>query len=75
MVARHFLDDRSAPVIFKHDEMADQIKKPALVEHAAEQHFQLRHGDGRNRLAFNCPPRHEAFLVRADRADAGFNSV
>ena len=66
---------RTAAVILEHDEMPDEIQKTALVEHATQQNFKLRHGGGRDGFAVNRAPRHEAFLVRADRADARLQAV
>ena len=62
-------------VILEHDEMPDEIEEPPLVEHAAQQHFQLRHRSRRKRLAPNRTPRHEPLPVRADRADARFQPI
>ena len=75
MIARQFFDDGIAAVVLKHDEMPDEIQKTALIEHAAQQNFKLRHGGGRDGFAVNGAPRHEAFLVRADGADARLQPV
>ena len=75
VVARQLLDDAIAAVILEHDEMPDEIEETPFVEHAAQQHFQLREFGGRDGFAINGAPRHEAFLVRADRADARLQAV
>ena len=75
VVTRYLFDDRIPAVVLEDDEMADEIEKPPFVEHAAQQHFQLRHGGGRERFAVNGAPRHEAFFIRADGADARFQAV
>ena len=75
VIARQFFDDAIAAVVLEHDEMPDEVKKAAFIEHAAQQHFKLRHGGGRDGFAVNGAPRHEAFLVRADGADARLQAV
>jgi hypothetical protein len=63
------------PVVLEHDEVAEQVEEPPLVEHAADQHLELAHVVGRERLALDGAPGQEALLVRRQRADARFEPV
>ena len=75
VIARQFFDDGIAAVVFKNDEMPDEVEETALLKYAAQQHFKLRHGGGRDGFTVNRAPRHEAFLVRADGADTRLQPV
>ncbi len=44
VIARHLLRERAAAEILEHDEMADEIEKPALLEHAREHDLQFGRG-------------------------------
>src|SRR5438128_5796905 len=55
MITCHLLR-QSRPVVLEHDEMPDEIEETKLVEHPAQQHFQLRHCGGRDRFTFDGTP-------------------
>ncbi len=44
MIAGDLLCERAAAEILEHDEMADEIEKPALLEHPREHDLQFRRG-------------------------------
>jgi len=66
---------RRLPVAHEQDVAADDLQEPLLVEHAPNQHFQLRRLRGRQLVAFDGAPGHEAVLVRGQRAHAGVDAV
>src|SRR5690606_5181982 len=55
--------------------VAQEVEQPALVEYAADQHLELAHRRGRERLALDGAPGHEALLVRRERADARLETI
>jgi len=63
MVARQLLHDLFA-VIFKHDEIANQIKQARFVENAFEQRFQLQRTRRDEVFARDGAPRHEPLPIR-----------
>ena len=69
------LCERAAAEILEHNEMADEIEKPARLEHPGEHDLQF--GEARRRILAPADraPRLEPFLARAERADAGLHAV
>lgn len=72
VIASQFLGN-DAGILLEHDETADKIEEPPLLEYAFYQGFQLRGRKGVNILALDCPPRGESFPVR--RQSANFSLV
>ncbi len=56
MVACHLLYKLTAAFILEHDEMPDQVKKPAFVKNPEQQYLNLRHLSRRKCLALDGPP-------------------
>ncbi len=73
MIASEFLGDLAA-VILEHDEVADQIEKAALLEHAFQHHLQFGQARGLA-IAGDGAPGLEPLAPRAERADARFHAV
>ena len=75
VISRDLLRERAAAEILEHNEMADEIEKPARLEHAGEHDLQF--GQARRRILAPADraPRLEPFLARAERADAGLHAV
>ena len=74
VVAGDLLGQLAGALVLEHDEMAHQIEKAALLEHAFEHHLQF----GKLRrviVAGNGAPRLEPFLAGAQRADARLHAV
>jgi hypothetical protein len=75
VIPRDLLCERAAAEILEHDEMADQIEKPARLEHAGEHHLQL----GETRCGILAPadraPRLKPFLADAERANAALHAI
>src|SRR5690606_42067203 len=63
VIPGHLLGDR-VTVTLEDDEVAQEVEQPALVEYAADQHLERAHRRGRERLALDGAPGHEALLGR-----------
>ena len=64
VVAGHLLDERAAARVLEHDEVAHQVEEAPLVEHALEQHLQLRQVRVGQRLARDRAPGLEPLRAR-----------
>ena len=74
VVARHLLRELAA-VILEHDEVADQVEEPVLVEDARKQHLQLRHRRRSQSVARYRPPRLHPLAPGGERPKARFHSI
>jgi len=74
VVAASFFDD-ALPHRLEHDKCRTRSRKRRLSNTPRNSNFKLWHGGGRDGFAVNRAPRHEAFLVRADGADARLQAV
>ena len=75
VVAGHLLGERAAAVVLEHDEAADQRQEAARLEHAFDQHLQLRQEHRRQPFAVDGPPRLEPLPSRRERAEPGLDAV
>jgi hypothetical protein len=75
VVPGDLLRERAAAEILEHDEMADEIKKPARFERPGEHDLQL--GEARRHIPApaDSAPRLEPFLAGAERADPRLHPV
>jgi len=75
VVARHLLDRRAAAVVLEHDEVADQVEEPTLLEQAFEHDLKLRQVRVCQALARDAAPGLESFPPRRTRADPRLDAV
>ena len=75
VIARDLLERGRAAFLFKDNEIADEIKEAAFLEHAFEQHFQLCDRSRRLCFAFDGLPRQEPFLICRERTEAGIQAI
>ena len=75
VVARDLLGDRAAARVLEHDEVADEVEEPPVLEHTLQQDAELRHRGRGVGGAVDRAPGLEPFLARAERADARRGAV
>jgi hypothetical protein len=75
VISRDLLCERAAAEILEHNEMADEIEKPARLQDAGEHDLQF----GKARRGILAPadraPRLEPFLAGTERTNAGLDAV
>ncbi len=64
VIPGHLFDDRAVCILFKNNEMPDNIEEPALVAHTFDQDFKFRHSGRGEIVAADCSPAHEPFTAR-----------
>ena len=74
VVARDLLRDVGA-VVLEHDERAEEVEEPALLEHASGQHLQPGHEGRGQLLPLDGPPRQEPLLRSRQRPEPRFGTV
>ena len=75
VIAGHLLGGLGPFRLLEDDEVADEVEEAALLEHPLEDDLKLRHPGRRELLPRDRPPRHEPFLVRRERPEAGLDAV
>ena len=75
VVSRHLLDEGTAAVVLKDEEVADEGEEALRCEHAFEHYLELRYGRLCFSLVRDCPPGLEPLLPGGEGPDAGLQAV
>src|SRR5437667_1836534 len=75
IAGNQFVNGAAVRIVFKGDEVADQIEKAPLLEYTSNQSFEFERRSRGIKLSFNCAPDFEPFLIRSERTDPRFKSI